>query len=515
MKIKFFEIEETKLISYHYFLNQVSNNDLLELNGFKIRNILSLAFNSKIKDIILENIFNINGDILTSETKDNLFKNVSLEERNDLKNYLTTYLDYQIHSNWFKTINTILADFSINIIVIPTVILNNELVIAQLKYLFPKKKFTDWFNLEETSDSLILDYNHAWKKRNIFTIRDVNTNTIFLKHFFETTYKWKIYKEEDETYKCLNSETRELLFGKEVINELNDNLELNRPESTLNNWDLLHETDHTNSFNPQEEIVIFYNQTNSNKYRINTSYLLVKDNKYVIVNGRNLINDSSKFEGKFYYSNLENIISQVDLNELNKSIEKDKSLNQIIKPLWETYNLNENNGSLWKQLMHRKVKEHGLQSIYSEIENISGVSQFVSLNTFENSYCNPQNSTIIPREKKVFKAICQYLELPVEYRAAIHRERNLIGGHSQDLHIKLKDLINAIVELGVLDKHNYDDELLEMIHNSIQIIENRVDMDYFGLTKESLLYVCVAICYEIIDKMKPKPIFKIEHVIPN
>ena len=61
MKIKFFEIEEEKLISYHYFLTQVSNNDLLELNGFKVRNILSLVFNSKIKDIILENIFNING----------------------------------------------------------------------------------------------------------------------------------------------------------------------------------------------------------------------------------------------------------------------------------------------------------------------------------------------------------------------------------------------------------------------------------------------------------------------
>jgi hypothetical protein len=515
MKIKFFEIDEVKLISYHYFLTQVSNNDLLELNGFKVRNILSLAFNSKIKDIILENLFNINGDLLTSETKDSLFKYVSLEERNDLKNYLSTYLDYQIQSNWFKTINTTLNSNSINTIVIPTVILNNELIIAQLKNLFPRKKFADWFNLDEMSDTLILDYNHAWKKRNLFTIRDVNTNAIFLKHFFETTYKWKIYNEEDGTFKCLNSETRELLFGKEVITELNDNLALSRPESMLNNWDVLHETDHANSFNPQEEIIIYFNPTNSNKHRINTSYLLVKDNKYIIVNGKTLVIDSSKYEGEFYYSNIENIISQIDLNELNKSIEKDKSLNQIIQPLWEKYNLNENNGRLWKQLMHRKVKEYGLQTIYSEIENISGVKQFVSIDTFENSYCNPNNNTIIPREKKVFKAICQYLELPVEYRAAIHRERNLIGGHSQDLHIKLKDLIYAIVDLGVLDKHNNDDELLEMIHYHVQKIEHRVDMDYFGLTRDSLLFVCVAICYEIIGKMRLKPILKIEHIIPS
>jgi hypothetical protein len=515
MKINFYEIQEAQLLSYHYYLAQVSNNDLLELNGFKIRNILSLAFNKKTKDLILENIFNINGNFLSSETKDNLFRYISLEERNDLKYFLSTYLDYQIDSNWYKTINTTLNKSPINIIVIPTVILNNDLILAQLKLLFPRKKFVDWFNFEDVSEALILDYNHAWKKRNLFTTREVNSSALFLKHFFENTYKWRIYKEEDDTFKCLNSETRELLVGKEILAELKENLALIRPETTLNNWDVLHESDHADSFNPQEEIIIFFNSTNSNKYRFNTSYLLEKDDKYTIVNAKTLINDAKKFESEFYYSNLENIISQVDLNELNKSIEKDKNLIQIIQPLWEKYNLNENNGRLWKQLMLRKVKEHGLQSIYSEIENISGVRQFVSISTFENAYCNPENNTIIPREKKVFKAICQYLELPLEYRAAIHRERNLIGGHSQDLHIKLKDLIYAIVELGVLDKHNNDDELLEMIHFSVQKIENRVDMDYFGLTRESLLYVCVAICYEIIDKMRLKPILKIEHIIPN
>ena len=177
--------------------------------------------------------------------------------------------------------------------------------------------------------------------------------------------------------------------------------------------------------------------------------------------------------------------------------------------------MNEQDGRLWKQLLKSKINVDGLDKVFCEIEDILKIKQFVSITTFENAYCNPTNITIIPREKKVFKAICQYLELPLEYRAAMHRERNLIGGHSEQFHSKLKELIKAIVEYRVLDKHKNDDELLELLNQSIEKIESKVDMDYFGFTRESLLYACLAICYEILDKMKLKPILTIEHIIPN
>jgi len=91
----------------------------------------------------------------------------------------------------------------------------------------------------------------------------------------------------------------------------------------------------------------------------------------------------------------------------------------------------------------------------------------------------------------------------------------VVGGHSQELHIKLKEIIKAIIEYGVLDKHAHDDALLEILNYSVDKIEKRVDMDYFGFTKDSLIYACIELCYEITDKMKLKPIHKIEHVIPN
>lgn len=91
----------------------------------------------------------------------------------------------------------------------------------------------------------------------------------------------------------------------------------------------------------------------------------------------------------------------------------------------------------------------------------------------------------------------------------------MTGGHSQELHSKLKVLITAIVEYGILDNHKNDNELLEILNHVVDKIENRVDMDFFGFTRDALLYACIAICYEIIEKMKLKAIIKIEHVIPS
>lgn len=513
MDINFYKIEDSQLISYYYYAAQVSNNDLLELNGFKIRNILSIVFNSEIKDKILENLFSADGTFLTTETKDNLFKYLSKYEIDDLKNHLNDYLDYQIESGWYKFLIQVLNTGSINTIVIPTLVLNNNLILSQLNRQFPKKKFVDWSGYNGTSGALFLDYNHAWKKRNIFNVCNSNVIAVFLKHFFENTYNWKIYSDDRHLFNRMNTPTRGFLVGEEILTEIKEKLTSFRPQISLNEWDVLHEIDHKNSFKPQEEIIIYFNSTLSNKYRLSSYFLLVNDNKYIINTAKDLVSNPDQFEKEYGFSNLENIISQIDLSKLNKAIEKDTSISQIIQPLWNKFNLNEQDGRLWKQLLKRKINDEGLGKVFSEIENILKIKQFVSKNTFENAYCNPENATIIPREKKVFKAICQYLKLPREYRAAMHRERNLIGGHSEQFHRQLKEIIIAIVENGLLDKHKNDDELLEHLSLSIEKIESKVDMEYFGFTRESLLYTCIALYYEILDKMKIRPIFKIEFII--
>jgi hypothetical protein len=515
MRIDFYKIDESKLISYSYFIAQVSNHDLRELNSYKVRNILSIVFNTKIRDLLLEDLFNQDGTFLSNETKDNLFRYLSPEEKDDLKNHLSNYLDYQFGSSWYQHVRQNLKENSLNTIVIHSSLLKHESILDELKLLFPNKKISEWSSLNEATSALFLDYNHSWKKRNIFSIQEDNSKGIFLKHFFENVYKRKIYNDENQIYLSINSALRRQLFGNEILSGLKKNLDSLKPSDSSNEWDVLHESDDKNHYNPQEEIIIHYSLHRCNKFRINASFLLFKDENYSTVTSKNFILNPLKYEKSFEFSHLESIIDNIDLVELDKAIKKDESINLVIQPLWEKFNLNEKDGRLWKQLLKSKVQENGLLNTYNNIEIISGISQFVSLNTFENTYCNPFSDTVIPREKRVFKAICKYLGLPLEYRVAIHRERILIGGHSHELHMKLKPIIEAIVEYGVLNNHKSDNKLLEVLNEIIDKIEEKVDMDYFGFTRESLQYACIALCYEILDKMRLKPILKIEHITPN
>jgi hypothetical protein len=517
MNINFYKIEELQLLSYYYYVAQVSNNDLLELNGYKIRNILSVVFDKKTRNLVLEDLFNENGTFLSSETKDNLFRNLSSDERMDLKNYLSNYLDYQIESHWLQTITQLMNTESINTFLIPTPILNHHLILTQLKTLFPKKKFVDWYGFDETTSAMILDYNHVWKKRNIFSLKDSNSKAYFLKHFFENTYLWRTYSEDNKIYLTINSPLRLKLFSSEILNEIKSNLDGLKPKNEENIWTNILDEVHNNMYNyfGKEEIRIHFDNARSNNYSINNSFFLVKENKFTIKKASELIDNSSIYEGEYKISNLENIILNIDVNKIIEAIEKDESIFKIIQPLWQRFNLNKDDGSLWKQLLQNKSKEYEMKFVFAEIERISGVKNFISLNTFEKTYCNPVSITIIPREKKVFKAICQYLELPLEYRAAMHRERNLIGGRSEELRSKLRELIIAMVDCEIFDQRREDESLLEILNISIEKIEKRVDIDFFGSTSDALIYSCIAVYYEIRNKIKLKSILKIEHFIPN
>ena len=237
MKIDFYEIEESNLISYNYFASQVNNYDLRELNGFKVRNILSIAFNTKIRDFILEDLFNQNSIFLSIETKDNLDRYLSSDEIDDLRNLISNYLDYQIESSWYENVCQVLTESSLNTIVVSSSILDSDNVLNELKVLFPKMKFTHWRSINDITTALFLDYNQSWKKRNIFNMQENDSRAIFLKHFFENVYKRRIYNDENQIFKSINTTLRKQLFGDEIIAGLKNNLENLKPLESFNEWD--------------------------------------------------------------------------------------------------------------------------------------------------------------------------------------------------------------------------------------------------------------------------------------
>ena len=517
MNIRFYKFHDLQLISYHRFVMNVSNNDFLELNGYKTRNILSIVFNHKTRDLVLDELFSANGNFLSSETKNNLLTHLSPEDALEIRQDLQNYLECQIQSDWLKYVSAILNEEKVNTILIPTPVLNHTLILNQLQTLFPKKKFVDWRGYDEEKKIVILDYNHIWKKRNIFTLEDSKFSACFLKHFFEDSFNWKLYNDDKRSFAAFCTPTRIALFGNDVINELKLTLASMRPANEASDFTKMLDESHNLQYNQysRDEIKIHFENQKTKNYALSSSFFLVENGKYEIEDAYTLLESCSKYEGAYSVANLENIILNIDVSKIIEAIEKDEAIYYIVQPLWVKFNLSEDDGSLWKQLLARKSKELGVNVVFKEIERLYGTNNFVSQNTFEGTYCNPKSTTIIPREKRVFKAICQYLELPIEYRAAVQRERNLVGSYSEELRGKLKALIKSMVECKVFDEQRDDDSLLEVLNVSIEKIEKDVDIDFFGSTREALIYSSIAIYYEIIEKIKLKPIVKIELSLAN
>ena len=106
-----------------------------------------------------------------------------------------------------------------------------------------------------------------------------------------------------------------------------------------------------------------------------------KDKKYAVMTAKELVSNPNYFVGKYKISSLEKIISEIDLIELNNAIEKDESGAKFIQSFYQKFNLKELDGELWKQLLQIKSNEYGINEVFSRIEEISKIKEFVSLNT--------------------------------------------------------------------------------------------------------------------------------------
>lgn len=515
MKILFHKLSEQQISSYSRFVSEVNSYGIKELSSFEIRNILSLVFNQELKNILIDDLFDKNGLILSSETKQDLFNYLTFDEIFYIKNLLSTYLDFQIYSDWSEKVKNLLkSNKNINNIIISKSIFKSDNFLNCITNFFFSYKLMNWYVFEDNGNYLILDYNQGWKKRNIFNIDNENTISIFLEHFFKIEHDWKLYKIEKDKFFILDNKLRKLIFGEDIIFQIKKILKSQKPFHQKSHLDNIHEEKHKEAISPQDEIIIYYESNKSIKYNLKASFLTFKENNFDIVKASELLVNPEKYIKKYQISNLDNIIDKIDLNELNKALNKDDIISTAISTLWLKYNLDEKNGRLWKQLLKLKANKYGMDKVYDDIKKLSNSNDFVSRFTFQNAYCNPKNETIIPREKKVFKSICKYLELPKEYRISIQMERILVGGHSKELNEKLKGVIKTLINNGIMNGFIYDNNLINNIKLNIQKIEDNIDMDYFGITKESLPLTCLELCHEIRDKMKLKHIKKIEKSFP-
>jgi hypothetical protein len=144
---------------------------------------------------------------------------------------------------------------------------------------------------------------------------------------------------------------------------------------------------------------------------------------------------------------------------------------------------NESAGRIWKTLLRKKSELLGIESLYEELKTIFNKYSIplVSINYFRSSWINVESDTLIPRGNKVFKVLCDYLNLNNNYRLIIFRLKNASISGKIEATKKYSSLLKDLFADGCFDGNSSKQTILQskMHHykNNHALDEIGIDID--------------------------------------
>ena len=498
---------------YHsYFWDEMYkktlNDDFYELRSIKMMNIYSLCYNKEIKEFILDDIFLPENDsqLITSETKEGLLE-LPKSEYDSLISTMSDTLDVIINSNLKNVIKQNLNHKTK--IVLDYLIINNLALLCLIKEaleIIHLSQFISWEDLDDRIDSpiMLLSYRDQGKFNYHFhpNINELNVpnctsiHSIFSAMFFKNLYRWSIYNLMNNYHRTLDHHIRQKHFKwsklKPIINKLKpqafDDLswswDLENDYSSIDNritYRVSYKDTNHLTYNPSD--LTIYQETNSNKPRVETIRWIHE----------NIETDEYTIEVK----KLDDLID--DFNPAKKLIDfkqQENDLNIIRKD----FNLeDEDAGRLWKILLHRKAISLGEKQLYEILSSIfkENTIPIVSYNYFTDTWINPISDTIVPRGNKIFKILCDYLELPVTYRRIIYTIKNgTINGKRNQTRIYSK-LLKDLFADGCFDG---DSNPAKILNNKLDNYRNKHNFDELGIDEENI----VSELTTLIELIKPE-----------
>jgi hypothetical protein len=413
-----------------------SENDIQILKE-ALSNILDLIVNSEIKSKITEKLRYEPTIILD----DAIIKNSKLV--NNLSNALGFINSIKLNS-WTDLTNDVLGKFLI------------------LSYR-DQGKFPNYFYPN------LIEYNYEGQNRG---------KAILINFLFGNHYRWSKYFILKEYQKYLTNTIRENNFG---WNELKKSIQLQKPESKLYiDWNL------ENEFSNSDSRETFKVKT------INQRAKTYHSSDFIIYSERNL--QKPRIERmKWVFENLDFEDTKYDIQKLDELLSDFNPAESLIDTTQQELDLqiirdqlgleNESAGRIWKTLLRKKSELLGIESLYEELKTIFNKYSIplVSINYFRSSWINVESDTLIPRGNKVFKVLCDYLNLNNNYRLIIFRLKNASISGKIEATKKYSSLLKDLFADGCFDGNSSKQTILQskMHHykNNHALDEIGIDID--------------------------------------
>lgn len=463
---------------------------LYELRSYKLMNIYSIVTNDELKDIILDSIFAehslVNVLLITEETRDNLHA-LSAGTVKKIREALDLALTYIIKSGWREYL---LVKLNMRcVLVLPELVKGTPKLLVAFKNslrLTVGYEIHSWYSVDlvhEKNKIVVLDYRDAGRfpymiKPNILELPTLGAEIecYFIKMFFKLKFEWSRYRYSVDLVKILRHEIRIRHFDIDGLSCEISNFKPNSFENT--NWDF------ESQYEANRTGVSVRVRFDSNRIRSFTPSELfivrlgLSPNLFIARIGELL---DEGYDEDIYAQVLDEIHSGFNIYEKIANNDRETRELRIIK---EKYSVDESEKPehLWKLLLKRRAAGKDLDDLYNEVQSYLKTrdADLVSKGTFENHWLNVDSMTLIPREKRSFYFLCEYLGLPVSYFTIMVRLKNVEVQNTRHNSRQMNSLLSDLIDAGCFDENvTTADKILRALKDHLQSVHDLTGIGFY------------------------------------
>lgn len=486
--------------------------ELYELYSIKMRNVYSLCLGSDIKQIILDEIFSDDIEsptLISTETKRYLL-DIEGTFLSELRATLESILEVVLEKSQEYLVQEIISHGPCRIL-IPSVIFEHDMFMRSIEMHLNaegENVLSTWYSYVEIYEEklIILDYRDTGRfpyqiYPNLLELRlkeGQHGIGYFYDMFFQYNYEFTTYEYNKTLVRNILEHPFRQTFFKwdELVSKIKDQ----KPERQL--FDHLWDMENSYEYSSDRETVVI-NYSNGTKSYWPSQLFVVSDG-----NNAHLYTDRAEdLYNEFSENGIALKVQPIDelYKDLNLFRTTDQEEYELLQ-LKKKYDLNEEEleHRLWKVLLKRKADELDKTELYEDLKDrIEQVgTTLVSRDYFENAWMEPKSDSLIPRSKRVFKVLCEYLGLPKVYYAVMLKKRANDRLASRKSTSKMNRLIADMIHEGLFDQESDRIELEGFIKSH--------DLEEIGMTDESYKEELIT----LVDLLKPyldlKEVKKIE-----
>jgi hypothetical protein len=492
--------------------------DLYELRSIKMLNIYSLTLDKEIKQYILDDIFSAGkqSNFLSSDSRQALLE-CSYEDKKTIRDALSNALELVIKSNLAVEVRKFVHDDST--IVLPENVLKNDFIrnrIIDVLQLSRRNKLISWDSIDFYSDKpiLILAYRDQGRFQYYFYpnilestfYNSTKVNAVFLSVFFKAHYEWASYNLQRDKCKCLTHKLRLERFDfskleKEIIS-------LKPSKSDTTDWDL--ENEYTDSEGRTVVKVKFKKIKGSRTFTKSDLFILNYKGQHTYRIER--IEDLMSFdltEESLNIQHLDEIQEKINIYEKLNTLNDPKKELEVIRSQFKIDDKEPER--LWKILLQKKSDDKGESKSYAELDaflRAKGLN-IVSFSHFQQTWTNPESDSMTPLSKRVFIALCEYLEIPKTYFIIMQRLKNASKQATRQSTRQMNSLLKDLFNDTCFDAEAKAKEILE---GKLDHYKKKHPLDEIGINENHLLDNLVTLVELIQPEIKLLEVETIETV---